>query len=65
MSDAAGRQSWPELYSRLLASGAEGEVQRLFERFLTLSERDPEGMEYVLDLFSRTLDQMIAEAEGR
>jgi hypothetical protein len=65
MSDVVSRQSWPDLYRRLVESGTEGEVQHLFERFLTLSERDPEGMQYVLDLFSRTLDRLIAEAEGR
>ena len=58
------RRRWPDLHARLLESGAEHEVQELFETFLTLAEQDPAGMRSVLNLFGRVLREKLAEAEG-
>ena len=49
--------NWPDLLRRIQATGARDEIQRLLEQFLVLAERDTSGMEYVLGLFRRTMDE--------
>jgi hypothetical protein len=57
--------NWPELLRRIQVTGERDEIQRLLEQFLRLAERDPEGMQYVLRLFSRTMDDWEEGALGR
>jgi hypothetical protein len=55
---------WPDLLRRIQATGARDEIQRLLEQFLVLAERDTAGMEYVLELFRRTMDEWEDEVIG-
>jgi hypothetical protein len=58
-------QTWPELLRRIQVTGERDEIQRLLEQFLRLAERDAEGMEHVLRLFRRTMDDWEEGALGQ
>ena len=58
-------ENWPDLLRRIQATGARDEIQRLLEQFLILAEQDHEGMEYILELFRRAMNEWEDEVLGR